>query len=184
MKNFFQGFNLARGIILVSLVGSIVLAYLCWGRQQALNELKDDLGARTKPASQALMQSAHRHTQLARLQKDETLKGGQADLETYIRKVASKDRVEVGDVDLTPSDSPLSKGVLDKKYRIKSRNRERTYSRLTITNFLYTLEQDSRKVKVTSVKIEAAEKRLKPEVTPNDEWMFEAEVTSRQRTGE
>jgi len=59
--------------------------------------------------------------------------------------------------------------------------RERTFQRLRIANFLYTLEYDSRRVKVTDMKLEIAEKKPKPHEVPADEWFFDAEVTSRQR---
>jgi hypothetical protein len=36
-------------------------------------------------------------------------------------------------------------------------------------------------VKVTTVKLEVADRRLKPEMLPEDQWLFEAEVVSRQR---
>jgi hypothetical protein len=94
------------------------------------------------------------------------------------------DRVEVGNLDLTSLQAdPFTKGVVDKKYNIRPDNRERTFVRTTIANFLWTLEQQSRRVKVTNIKIENADKRVKPQEIPNDKWTFEAEITSRQRSG-
>jgi hypothetical protein len=170
MKSFFQNLNLARGIILVSLIGCL-----------ALSEMKDNLNIKMQPLVKDLMQTAQRHTTLARTLKDDSL-GNQADLETYIRKVAAKDKVEIGNVNMTFSPEQRSKTVVDKVYRVKSDARERTFQRLRIANFLYTLEFDSRRVKVTDLKLEVAEKKSKPHEVPNDEWFFEAEVTSRQRS--
>ena len=180
MKSFFQGMNLARGIMLLSIVGCIALGFLGWQRTQKLAEMKDDLNDRIKPLVKDLMQTAQRHTTLSKLLKDDSL-SAQADLETYIRKVAAKDKVEIGNVNMTFSPESRSKTVVDKVYRIKSDARERTFQRLRIANFLYTLEYDSRRVKVTDMKLEIAEKKPKPHEVPADEWFFDAEVTSRQR---
>ncbi len=180
MKAFLKGMNLARAIMLLSIVGCIALGILGWQRTQQLSEMKDDLNDRMKPLVKDLMQTAQRHTSLSKSLKDDSL-GAQADLETYIRKVAGKDKVEIGNVDLTSSSEQRSKTVVDKVYRIKSDSRERTFQRLRIANFLYTLEYDSRRVKVTDLKLEIAEKKPKPHEVPADEWFFDAEVTSRQR---
>ena len=180
MKSFFANLNLARGIILVSLIGCLVLGFLSWKRAQRLAEMKSELETGILPLTKDLMQSAQRHTALAKTFKDDNL-DAQKDLETYIRKVASKEKVEIGNVNMTFTPEQRSKNVLDKVYRIKSDSRERTFQRLRIANFLYTLEFDSRRVKVTDLKLEVAEKRPKPHEVPADEWFFETEVTSRQR---
>ena len=52
--------------------------------------------------------------------------------------------------------------------------------RASIANFLFTLEQDSRRVKVTSIRIDPFAK-LKPGELGGDEWTFEAEITSRRK---
>ncbi len=180
MKAFFVNMNLARGIILVSLLGCIVLGFLGWKRSEALAEKKDQLENGIDGLTKDLMQTAQRHTAISKTFKDDTL-GPQADLETYIRKVASTPKVEIGNVNMTFTPEQRSKTVIDKVYRIKSDNRERTFQRLRIANFLYTLEFDSRRVKVTDLKLEVAEKRQKPHEVPADDWFFETEVTSRQR---
>lgn len=181
MKAFFTNLNLARGIILVSLLGCVALGILGWQRQQQLAEMKENLNVRMQPLVRDLMQTAQRHSTLSKSLKDDAL-SAQADLETYIRKVAAKDKVEIGNVNMTFSPEQRSKTVVDKVYRIKSDARERSFQRLRIANFLYTLEFDSRRVKVTDLKLEVAEKRPKPHEVPADEWFFEAEVTSRQRS--
>lgn len=180
MKSFFANLNLARGIILVSVIGCLVLGFLGWQRHQQLSEMKDQLDNGIKPLVKDLMQSAQRHSALAKTFKDDNL-DAQKDLETYIRKVAIKDKIQIGNVNTTPSTEQRSKQIVDRVYRIRSDSRERAFQRLRIANFLYTLEYDSRRVKVTDLKLEVAEKRPKPHEVPADEWFFEAEVTSRQR---
>ena len=77
-----------------------------------------------------------------------------------------------------------SKTVVDKVYRIKSDARERSFQRPRIANFLYTLEFDSRRVKVTSLKLSPSNKRLKPGEIGDDLWTFEAALTVRSKTAE
>jgi hypothetical protein len=182
MKGFFQGLNLARVIILVSLVGSLVLGWLCWQRSSELSELKDAVDTRMTPTITALMQAAQRHTQLSQSLKGEGLQG-QKDFLLYIRQVAAKDKVEVGELNMTAQDTPLSNGVVDKKYTMKPDSTTATFKRMTLVNFFYSLEKDSRRVKVTRLKIETADKGLKTHEIPSDNWRFDAEVTSRQRKG-
>ena len=180
MKAFFADLNLARGIILVSAIGCLVLGFLGWQRHQQLSEMKDQLNTSIKPLVKDLMQTAQRHSALAKTYKDDDL-DAQKDLETYIRKVAAKDKIQIGNVNMTFTPEQRTKTIVDKVYRIKSDSRERAFQRLRIANFLYTLEYDSRRVKVTDLKLEVSEKRPKPHEVPADEWFFEAEVTSRQR---
>jgi hypothetical protein len=139
--------------------------------------LREDLDERVRPTVAALMESARTHSKFSsRVRSDEFY-----DFESYLRRVAAKDKIEVGDVDLSPSEVPLAHGIVDHRYHVRPKDRDRGFSRLTLTNFLSELEHASSRVKVTSVKIENAEKRSKPEVVPDDAWTFEADVTSRQR---
>jgi hypothetical protein len=57
-----------------------------------------------------------------------------------------------------------------------------SFQRSQIANLLYKLEADSGRVVVTDVEIDKADKRLKPHEIPEDRWMFEATLTSRQAT--
>jgi hypothetical protein len=181
MKAFFRDFNLARGIILVSLVGSLVLGWLCWQRSQQLKELREDVNVKMTPAVTSLRQAALRHTQLSQSLKGEGLKG-QEDLVSYIRKVGAKDRVEIGELNMTAQETGLTNGIVDKKYTIKPDNPQASFKRMTLVNFFHTLEHDSRRVQLTRVKIEVADQKgLKTHEVPQDNWRFDAEVTSRQR---
>jgi hypothetical protein len=181
MKSFFKGFNLARGIILASVVGCLVLGFLCWQRAQEVSTLQDAYQTRTAPAVKDLVQLAQRHTQLSQLLKGEGLKG-QEDLVSYIRRVGAKDRVEIGELNITSTDQALTNGIVDKKYTIKPDNPAQAFKRMMVVNFLYTLEDDSRRVKLTRVKLEVADQKgLKTHEVPKDEWKFDCELTSRQR---
>jgi hypothetical protein len=180
MRAFFKSLNLPRAMILLSLLGSAVLLWMGWRNGAQFSELNRNLQVDMPKLAQQVVEVARSHSRLSENLKGENLQG-EADLQSFIYKVAGMDRVEVGNLDQNPTNDPFAKGVIDKKILIRPDNRERTFHRTTIANFLYTLEQQSRRVKVTVIKIEAADKRLKPHEIPEDLWTFEAELTSRQR---
>jgi hypothetical protein len=180
MKSFFANLNLARGIMLLAAIASVGLVVLGYQRSRELSELRLNLEQDVAKLAGQIQQLGRKHTQLTKNMRQEGL-AGQADLESYIRKVANADKVEIGDLKLNPSSDPRTKGVIDKKYRIEPSNRELDFQRSRIANFLYKLESDSRRVKVTDITLEVAEKRVRPHETPEDKWTFKAEVTSRQR---
>jgi len=182
MKSFFQSMNLARGIIVLSLLGSIVLLWMGLKHSSQLSKMKGNYASDVDKLTTQVAQLARKHTQLSDSLKGENLQG-EAELQGYIYKVAGMDRVEIGNPVMNPSQpDPFQKGIVDKKINIRPDNRERTFARTTIANFLYTLEQQSRRVKVTMIRIENGDRRVKPHEIPKDQWTFEAEVTSRQRS--
>jgi hypothetical protein len=182
MKAFFKSLNLARGIILLSLLGAAVLLWTGLQHASRLSELKRNYSTDVVKLAPQLAQLARKHSQLSDNLKGENLQG-EADMGSFIYKVAGMDRVEVGNLNLIPATpDPFTKGIVDKKINIRPDNRERSFARTTIANFLYTLEQQSRRVKVTMIKIENADKRVKAQEIPKEVWTFEAEVTSRQRS--
>ena len=180
MKSFFQSMNLARAMILLSVLGALVLGWTGWRSSARVEEMQRNYETDMPRLATQLVELARKHSQLSDSKKGENLQG-EADLQSYIYKIAGMDRVEVGNMNLFPSEDPYTKGVFDKKIAIKPDNRERTFRRTTLANFLYTLEQQSRRVKVSMVKMEVADRRLKPDALPEDLWTFEAEVISRQR---
>jgi len=183
MNEFFRSMNFARWSILVSILGSLALVWFGLWQNSQLSEMKGGLeGGGAGKLSQQIAQLARKHTQLSESLKGESLQG-EADMQSYIYKVATMDRVEVGNLNLaTPAAEQFSKGVVDKKISIRPDNRERSFPRTTIANFLYTLEAQSRRVKVTMVTIENFDRRKKNHEIPDDKWTFLAEITSRQRS--
>jgi 2',3'-cyclic-nucleotide 2'-phosphodiesterase (5'-nucleotidase family) len=181
MKSFVQKMNLARGIILFAIVGSIALAAVGWSQHKELAELRENLTDDAPKLVRELMRLGHLHTQLTRTASKEGL-NEQADFATYIRNAANKDGVEIGEIKLNGSSPERSKGIVDNTYSILPSDRERRYERYRIANFLYALESASHRVKVTRVKMTVADKNVKPHEIPDDTWTFEAAVTSRQRS--
>lgn len=181
MSSFFQNLNFARVTILVALLGSLALAWTGWRQYEALQGLRDDLDKRMPELAKQLEVAARKHTQLAKNYDKEALKGEQ-NLQSYAIKCATDDRVEIGDIDpqLT-TDKNGTKGIEDQKLAIKPKDPKRGYTRLRIANFLYRLEEQSRRVKVTDVEFLPAGPRIAKHEVPDDSWTFSCEITSRQR---
>jgi hypothetical protein len=183
VKGFFGSMNFARWSILLSLLGSLALVWFGLWQNSQLSEMKAELeGGGAAKLTQQIAQLARKHSQLSDSLKGENLQG-EADMQSYIYKIATMDRVEVGNLNVTiPTPEQFSKGIVDKKINVRPDNRERPFARTTIANFLYTLEQQSRRVKVTMITIENANRRVKNHEIPDDKWTFSAEITSRQRS--
>jgi hypothetical protein len=183
MKSFFKGMNLARGIILVTVIGAVGLGALGYAQSRKLAEMQEQHDQNLEPLVKTIQDLGRKHTHLSKSMRQEGL-AGQSDPISYIRKIATKDKVDIGDVKVTSSEDVRTRGIVDYKYRIRPQDRDRQYMRSRIANFLYSLEADSRRVKVTDLTIELAQKKIKPHEIPEDMWTFEAEITSRQRVDE
>lgn len=181
MKAFFKNMNLARAIMLFSIVGAIALGVIGWQRHARLSDLRASYELDVAKVVRQVEQLGRKHTHLSAAMRKDALTG-QSDLESYIRKNAAEDRVGAGNVNIAMNDDQRTKGIVDKKYAIKSSDKDRSFSRTTIANFLFRLESESQRVRVTAIELDLAEKRLKPhEIPSEDKWTFEAELTSRQR---
>lgn len=177
--SFFRDMNLARGIILLSLVGSIVLAYLGWSRRAELAELEEMNDYRVAKLVSEIQQLSIEHTRLSReLSGDQWLKVDTPEL--YISSCA--DKINLGGVDITPSkDQSVAKGVVDYRQQIKPQDSKAKFHRYDIARFLYELERQSQQVRVTDLKIQLANSRVKEDEIPEDWWTFDATITSRVR---
>lgn len=181
MKSFFKNMTFARWLIVVSAVACPVIAFFCWQMRNEVAELKDNLDRKIVPTVQGLMQTAQRHTDLEKLKKGEGMPG-EDDMITYIRRVGAKDNVEIGELNLNQQETQLTNGIVDKKITIKPDSPQSSFDRLRIVNFLFSLEEESRRVRLTRVKLEIADQKgLKPHEVPRDVWRFDCELTSRQR---
>jgi hypothetical protein len=177
-----QNLNFARVTMLVSLVGSLVLAYLGWNQYQKLEGLREDLDARMPEQAKQLESAARKHTQLAKNFDKENLKG-EGNLQTYALKCAGDDHVEIGQIDPQPSvdKNTGTKGIEDEKLDIKPQDPKRGFTRLRIANFLFRLEEQSRRVKVTDIELTPAGPKIPRHEIPEDLWTFSCQITSRQR---
>ena len=180
MKAFFANMNLARWIILASIVGSLALAFTGWKLHARRVELERELKASVPNQALELQVLARRYSKLYKEAEREGLKG-QADPESYIRTLASDEHVALGQVEVirAPETFPR-KDVVDRKYTIRPQSKDRGFPRDRIANFMWKLESESRRVRVTMAQLDP-EKNLKPWEHPTDAWKWTVEVTSRQK---
>lgn len=183
MKALFKDMNLARGIILGSLVLSLVLAYTGWRFHTQRVELEVALETEVPNMARETQVLSRRYSQLYDEAELEGLKG-QSDPESYLRVLAADSKVKLGSVEITkPQPQRPSKGVVDIKYRIVPQVRDRGYDRKNLANFMWLIEERSRRVRVTSFSM-TREGNLKPWEYGNDRWKWDVEVTSRQKEEE
>ena len=177
---FFRNMTFPRVIILLCVIGGAVLFYFYDKQAQRLDELKQEV-AEAPLVGIEIQQLALRLRELQRkLDKENISVLENPDL--YIRKVAQQRNVDIGNVEIDPKEDSPAKGIVDKKYVIDPQDKRRGKDLTRITNFLYQLEAGSRRVRVTHLKL-SQPKAVKPHEVVPDLWTFEAEITSRQRTG-
>lgn len=178
MKRF-EWLTFPRAMILGSFLGSAITGWLVWQKHTELKQLEVDV-AQAPQVVERIQTKAQELDQLLSALNREGLKGDiMSDMEFYIRQKASDPKINIGQIELTPSRTEPDKGIEDIKYKIRPKEKTQRTRRESISNFLYKLELDSRRVKVTSIRIDPFE-RLKPGELGKDLWTFEAEITSRR----
>ena len=179
--SFFSDMNLARWIIVLSVLGSIALGVTGYFLHEKRAALEAALNREVPAMARDTQVLARRNTYLLREINQEGL-SGQSDPSSYIRVIASDENVLLGNVNIgKPTSSQPVPGIEDKSYSLRPQDKDATFKRLNIANFLFLLEKNSRRMKVTSIRITPEEKSLKPHEISNDLWKWEAEVTSRQK---
>ena len=196
--SFFKDFNLARLIILVSLVGAGVFGYLAYGRYQRVLDYRERLGLNSdgvfvpaeegRPETMSWIEKkvrsiqglGHDYAEKNRQLAGEGLNGEESPM-TYIRSQAVKENVSMGSVSINPDTRP-QRGYTDHIYTIvpesDGRNNKPTFERTKIANFLFSLENGSSRVKVTALEMRSAGK---PDFEQyhNDLWQFNCKLTER-----
>ena len=185
MKDTIANLSLARWIIIVSLLASMGLGFYGYKLHAKRVELEDALSREARVVALDLRNLARKYTVLKRQSEGEGIKEGQSDPLSYIRRIATSKDVMIGDTTIgQPVKDEHIKGVLDTRYSIKPADSARTdgYHRLNVANFLYKLESESRRMRVTHLRMEPKAKGVKPEIVlDNDSWIWDVEVTSRTK---
>jgi hypothetical protein len=181
MKAFIERMTFPRWVILTCLVVAIPLGWIGWNQARTVKRLEQEL-AQVEDVVEEIQILSMRLTKLQEQAKSENLRG-EGQIDSYIRRIASDERVVVGQVDLDPHSKTLANDVVDKQVSVKPSDAKRPFTRAQLANFFYKLETDSRRVKVTDVEIEPVEKRVRAEDVLDDRWTFEVTITSRQKTG-
>jgi hypothetical protein len=192
--SFFQGFNTVRALILLFLIGSIPMGMQVWKREQRIKTLASQIGFDRNFDSKNLKSSdlvmrideiitrAKEHSSLQKALKGEGIRGNDSP-QVYIRTIAKDSKINLGRVEINASEKDHGP-FLDKIFRISPQESKTTFTRQAISNFLYKLESDSRRVRVTMLKVEATDdngRRPKIDVLPSDRWSFECEISIREQ---
>lgn len=182
MMAFFSGFNFVRATILFSLIGSGVLGYMAMERADELEQLRSGLekGGQVETIAAEIQQICREYSQLKRDEQNEGIRG-QMNPRSYIQKIAAYEAVELGHIDINSREAPgPRKGITDRTYTIEPNNSDRSFLRSRLANFFYSLEADSRRIRVTRLHVETFSK-TKPEEIPEDRWKFDVKVISRSK---
>jgi len=174
--SFLQRLSFPRLVILVCGLGSLVFGVLVYQRSARLSEVQAEL-VKVKEVVREIQTDAYRLDELQRSASAEKFKG-QDEPETYIRQVAADGNINMGQVQITSSTKSPARGIEDRVYKITPAEKTQRFTLGQIGNFLYKLEADSRRVKVTYFKIQPFEK-VAPGQVGKDAWSFEAELTTR-----
>lgn len=172
--------NFPRIVILVMLIASAVLGWFLFKETQRLEAVEKGLDE-TPVLANKIQKLGY---QLQGLY-DVRSKEGLVELdkpEYYIQSVATDPKIRIGQVNITPREKAVRgvKGVIDKNFQIRATSKGDTFSRSQIGNFLYQLEAKSRRIRVTDFSMKAAGKKLSAGQVGNDQWEFDATVTSRE----
>jgi hypothetical protein len=178
MKAFLANLTLARLIIILSIPGSIYLAWAGYESQTELETMRRNMTMRVPNLLREIQELAKLNT---KLEKD--IKGdqyiGKDSLETYVRYCADHRQVGIGDVAFTRGSSPGQGGVVDKKLTIRPSDSKRAYTHAAIAAFAYRLEADSNQVKVTNIRYTLLGKGIMTDDVTEDTWTFDIIVTNR-----
>jgi hypothetical protein len=194
MKNFFQGFNSSRAMIVIFLLASVYLGYEAYAGVARVEQARARLGldeagvpmvgpnAPVHDLLRRIVHQAKRYTDF----KEQLASDGmehEDNLQSYIRNVAVHQKIGLGRINVTtqPTKS-IFKGSQDREFRIRHKDTKADFSRLQACNFMFKLEDGSNRIRVTEFRMSAAD-RTEPEDIPNDRWTFECKVTMREKEG-
>jgi len=178
VKSFFSRMSFPRAVILFCSLGSLALGALVYLRSQRLAEVQQEL-RRVPELVREIHTNAYRLAHLQRSATSEKFKG-QSELETYIRGVAADGKINIGQVDFRKNERTPAKNVTDTVYTITPKAKTQRFTLGQVGNFLYKLEADSRRVKVTRIKLTPFEK-VSPGEVGKEYWVFEVDVTTRTK---
>ncbi len=180
--SFFQHLNLARLIIIFSLLGSCYLAWSGMKTSEELGGLRGIFDKQVPKVCTEIQELSLLNTKLFGDVKGDKLLG-QDSPESYVRGCADNPGVQIGEIDMNPRNKPGQGGVIDKVTNIRPNNRKRKFTHYKIAQFMYRLEADSRQVKVTSIKMDLVGGNKDLDKIPGDEWTFDIDVTNRVKVG-
>lgn len=178
MKGFFARMSFPRAVILFCSLGSLALGALVYLRSQRLSEVHTEL-LRVREIVKEIQADAYRLDDLQRSASAEKFKAQSAP-QSYIQAFAADSRINMGQIDIGTNTKTPMRGIEDNVYKMTPQSKSQRYTRGQIGNFLFKLEEGSRRVKVTRLKLTPYEK-VAPGEVGKDSWNFEAELTTRTK---
>ena len=178
MKSLLAKLNLARLIILFSIIGSSYLGWTGWERYQEVKFLRGTFDQSVPALAKEIQELSLLNSKLHRdIKGDRYLT--QASPESYVRYCANNPAAEIGEVTTDLAERAGRGGVIDNKITIRPKDSKREYSHAEVAAFLYLLEKDSNQIKVTSINYRLQGKNIKDDEIPRDAWTFDAVITNR-----
>ncbi|MCA9001908.1 MAG: hypothetical protein KDB61_08295 [Planctomycetes bacterium] len=187
-------------MIALCLLGACGLGWMGWKSHQRVGHLREllaidekdqplpSLESRLELQIQEIQTKARQYTDLHKQLEGEDLRVSE-DSASYIRGIAGHRQIALGSVAVNPNIQSLRslKGYEDRNYHIlpknlgSGRSSVPTFQRTQIANFMFKLEEGSKRVKVTEFEI-GTQKTLKPEDLPDDRWTFKCTMTIRGKS--
>ena len=188
MKHFFSNMSVERWVICVSLLLATVLGGVGFFKFRSERvELEEGLRTGIVRLAQDTQAAAMKYSKLYKEADLQSLSGSQSNAESFLRALATRKETSLGQVDVKISESANSirKGVQDIRYTLQPQNRERAFPRIGIANYLFLIESESARFRVSHLRLTLSPKNLKEWDFPpgnQDSWFWEAEVMSRQKS--
>lgn len=178
---------MVRVMIVLLLAGSAVLGWIAYKQFQEIDRYEAALaeGGEVEETIRSIQEKAFKYSSLKEREESEGMKGAakdQTEVALYLRAKAQDQFVNWGNINVGKPDEHMNRdGYQDIVYRVEHSDKDAAVSRNHIANMFYLIERDLRRMKVTSVDIEPAEKSAPHEV-PEDRWKVKNfNVTIRER---
>lgn len=171
---------MVRIMIVLLVLGSGFLGWTAFKQQQRIEFLRTALapdGLVPKTVA-SIQQNAETYAIYKDRSASDQLKD--QDPAVYIQGLAGHPNINIGRVDVKFSETEAGRGITQRNYPIEPSDAKATFDRRNLANFLYKLEEDSRRVKVTSVELTPATK-MEEGARPQDLWRMKATISMRER---
>ncbi len=180
MKTFSK-LNFARTIVILSVVGSSVLAYTGWQWREKRIAAEEALDTAVPLRAQQLQVTSRRLTRELRELNRFDFEDGVMKPESTIRSIAAQPQIALGQIDITRRTTPAGRDVTDTEFTVQSQIK-RAEPRTKLANFMYRIEEETRgRMRVTGILLKPAQKKLEPEDVPVDNWTYDIKITMRQK---
>jgi len=177
---------MVRIMIILLLAGSAFLGWRAMQQQTVIDRYEAAIaeGGDVERRAKSILENAHRYTALKERSAKEGMKGrGTNSVSSYVREIAQRRNVLWGAIKIgRPQERTQLAGYDDMIYKITPQEKNAYFDRSRIANFLYLLEQESRKLRVTNIDVRLSEKSIKPHEIPQDQWVVDVTVTTRERS--